>query len=142
MATVCSGFPALLQARVASHAAIVSSTQNFNGDQILASRTGVELFTFSRDTRGASRCSGRCARVWVPLITRAAPEAAPGSRVRQRQLGTIRRADGRLQVTYNHDPLYLPTRYSSACPGTTQFRGTFAPINVRGRRDETHCGPY
>lgn len=141
-AVVSTGFPTGLQARVARGGAIVTSSPNFNGDQILATRDGVELFTFSRDTQTASRCSGRCARAWVPLITRAAPRAAAGSHVRQRLLGTIRRADGRLQVAYNHKLLYLPTRYSKACPGSTQFGGTFAPVNVRGRPSDTYCGPY
>ena len=43
-------------------------------------------------------------RLRPPLITSGKPVATAGARASL--LGTIRRADGRLQVTYNHHPLY------------------------------------
>jgi predicted lipoprotein with Yx(FWY)xxD motif len=45
-----------------------------------------------------------CATFWPLLIASAKPHAGAG--VKTSLLGTTKRADGRLQVTYNHHPLY------------------------------------
>jgi predicted lipoprotein with Yx(FWY)xxD motif len=52
-----------------------------------------------------SSCLGRCAGVWLPVLTSGRPEAGPG--VHQRAIGTIKRPDGTRQVTYRGHPLYL-----------------------------------
>jgi predicted lipoprotein with Yx(FWY)xxD motif len=41
---------------------------------------------------------------WPPLIASGKPLATAGAKASL--LGTTKRADGRLQVTYNHHPLY------------------------------------
>jgi predicted lipoprotein with Yx(FWY)xxD motif len=73
--------------------------------RVLVDRRGHTLYLFANDTRGKSTCSGACAAFWPPLITAGKALAGPG--VQSTRLGTTRRADGRLQVTYNHHPLYL-----------------------------------
>ena len=45
-----------------------------------------------------------CATFWPPLIADGKPRVAGGAKASL--LGTTKRADGRLQVTYNHHPLY------------------------------------
>ena len=72
--------------------------------RILVDGRGHTLYLFERDTRGKSTCTGACAASWPPLIARGKPLAGPG--VKSTLLGTTKRADGRLQVTYNHHPLY------------------------------------
>ena len=62
------------------------------------------LYVFSRDRRGESRCYGHCAKEWPPLYTDGAPVAGRG--IRKELLGTARRRNGRLQVTYRGRPLY------------------------------------
>jgi predicted lipoprotein with Yx(FWY)xxD motif len=51
-------------------------------------------------------CTGSCTKLWPPLVLTlgARPQAAAG--VARSKLGTIRRPDGRLQVTYAGFPLY------------------------------------
>jgi predicted lipoprotein with Yx(FWY)xxD motif len=59
-------------------------------------------------------CTGACARAWPPLIVRsrsAVPRRVPGIKG---VLGTIRRPDGRLQVTHNRLPVYT---YAHERPG-------------------------
>ena len=51
-----------------------------------------------------SACSGSCASFWPPVVT--SGKAVAGAGVKSTLLGTIKRSDGRLQVTYNHHPLY------------------------------------
>lgn len=72
--------------------------------RILVDGRGHTLYLFARDERGKATCTGACAAFWPPLI--AAGKTRAGSGVKSTLLGTTRRADGRLQVTYNHHPLY------------------------------------
>lgn len=62
------------------------------------------VYVFQRDGRGVSRCYGECARAWPPVYTKGRP--VPGRGARASLLGTTRRRDGRLQVTYRGRPLY------------------------------------
>jgi predicted lipoprotein with Yx(FWY)xxD motif len=72
--------------------------------RILVNGRGRTLYLFEKDKHGKSACSGQCAGFWPPLLTSGKPLATAGARASL--LGTTRRADGRLQVTYNHHPLY------------------------------------
>lgn len=63
------------------------------------------LYVLSADPAGQTSCTGPCAAVWPPLLTKGAPIAGTG--VNKRLLGTIRRPDGHFQVTYGGKPVYL-----------------------------------
>jgi predicted lipoprotein with Yx(FWY)xxD motif len=71
---------------------------------VLVDGRGRTLYLFAKDRGGKSACAGQCAGFWPPLITSGKPAAIGGAKASL--LGTTRRADGRLQVTYNHHPLY------------------------------------
>jgi len=76
--------------------------------RVLADARGFALYMYVPDDRGASVCYGACARVWPPLVLgpgQRAPKAGPG--VEKELLGTARRTNGDLQVTYDGWPLYL-----------------------------------
>src|SRR5262249_35013322 len=72
--------------------------------RVLVDSKGHTLYLFGRDRNGKSSCAGSCAKLWPPLIASSRPRASVG--VKASKLGTTRRADGRLQVTYNRHPLY------------------------------------
>ena len=72
--------------------------------KVLVDGRGRTLYLFAKDRRGKSSCTGQCAGFWPPLIAAGKPRAAAGAKASL--LGTTKRADGRLQVTYNHHPLY------------------------------------
>jgi predicted lipoprotein with Yx(FWY)xxD motif len=72
--------------------------------RILVDSHGRTLYLFAKDKRGKSACSGACAAYWPPLIASSKPRAVAGAK--QSLLGRTRRADGRMQVTYRHHPLY------------------------------------
>jgi predicted lipoprotein with Yx(FWY)xxD motif len=62
------------------------------------------VYQWDGDTGSKSACGGACAKVWPPVLTTGKPTtdgAANGS-----MLGTTKRSDGTLQVTYNGRPLY------------------------------------
>ena len=72
--------------------------------RIIVDGRGRTLYLFMKDKRGKSACAGQCAGFWPPLIASGKPVASGG--VKASLLGTTKRADGRLQVTYNRHPLY------------------------------------
>ena len=72
--------------------------------RVLVDGRGRTLYLFGKDKSGKSACGGKCAGFWPPLITSGKPLATAGAKASL--LGTTKRADGRLQVTYNHHPLY------------------------------------
>jgi predicted lipoprotein with Yx(FWY)xxD motif len=72
--------------------------------KILVDSRGRTLYLFKKDRHGKSACSGQCATFWPPVIASGKPFAGRG--VKQALLGASRRKDGRMQVTYDHHPLY------------------------------------
>ncbi|MGO8730479.1 MAG: hypothetical protein ACLQK8_28025 [Streptosporangiaceae bacterium] len=68
---------------------------------VLASTRGLTLYWFAPDTATRSACNGSCAAYWPPV--RGPVTAGPGV---TGTLGTIRRADGTVQATYDGHPLY------------------------------------
>ena len=87
--------------------------------KVLTDGNGRTLYLFEKDRSGKSACRGSCVSFWPPLVTGAKPRG--GAAVKASLLGTIRRSDGRLQVTYRGHPLYtfsLDTR-----PGQTKGEG-------------------
>ena len=87
-----------------ARAATVATARTGLGSVIVDSR-GRTLYLFEKDKRGHSACSGTCATYWPPLVTSTKPLAKAG--LKQSLLGTIRRSDGRKQVTFAGHPLYL-----------------------------------
>jgi predicted lipoprotein with Yx(FWY)xxD motif len=65
---------------------------------------GMTLYLFEKDKGGKSSCSGACAKAWGPYTSSA--KATAGKGVNASKIGSTRRADGSMQVTYAGHPLY------------------------------------
>ena len=108
--------------------------------RILVDRNGITLYDFVADKGGRSSCYGACASYWPPLLTKGKPHAGPG--VRASLLGTTRRKDGKLEVTYKHHPLYYfvgdRKRGETTGQGLNQFGGPWWVLSPAGR--EIHRG--
>jgi predicted lipoprotein with Yx(FWY)xxD motif len=108
--------------------------------RILVDSRGITLYDFVKDKGTTSACYGACAALWPPLITKRTPIAGPG--VRASLLGTTKRKDGKLEVTYNGHPLYYFV--SDMKPGQTtgqgvnQFGGPWWVLSPAGK--EIHHG--
>jgi predicted lipoprotein with Yx(FWY)xxD motif len=90
------------------------------GASVLANAKGFTLYWFAPDTSTKSVCNGSCAAYWPPVkgpVTAGA--GIPG------KLGTIKRADGSTQATYDGHPLY--TYVGDTAPG--QARGNNLNLN-------------
>ena len=73
--------------------------------RVLATSSGRTLYLFMKDKHGRSACYGACAGFWPPLMKQGALRAGAG--VKAGLLGTSKRKNGKLQVTYKGHPLYL-----------------------------------
>jgi len=108
--------------------------------RILVDSKGITLYDFVKDKGTTSVCYGACAALWPPLISKGKPIAGPG--VRSSLLGTTKRKDGKLEVTYNGHPLYYFV--TDRKPGQTtgqgvkQFGGPWWVLSAAGK--EIHRG--
>ncbi|HEX5990897.1 MAG TPA: hypothetical protein VFY75_11875 [Solirubrobacterales bacterium] len=92
---------------------IVSAAKVGDLGTILVTSEGMTLYDFHKDKGGTSACYGACAAAWPPLLTEGNPQAqGPAERS---MLGTTKRKDGTVQVTYNGWPLY--TYVADQAPG-------------------------
>jgi predicted lipoprotein with Yx(FWY)xxD motif len=108
--------------------------------RILVDSRGITLYDFVKDKGKTSVCYGACAALWPPLITHGKPIAGRG--VRRSLLGTTKRKDGKLEVTYGGHPLYYFV--TDRKPGQTtgqgvnQFGGPWWVLSRAGK--EIHRG--
>jgi predicted lipoprotein with Yx(FWY)xxD motif len=102
--------------------------------RVLVNSRGHTLYLFAKDRNAKSACSGSCAKFWPPMLIRGKPSA--GSGVRPSLLGTTRRSNGSLQVTYNKHPLYtfaLDKRAGQTNgEGNSAFGGKWYAVSVKG----------
>jgi predicted lipoprotein with Yx(FWY)xxD motif len=105
LALALVGVSAAVAATISGSRAMTVTTAHTRLGSVVVDDRGHTLYLFEKDKRGHSACSGACVSYWPPLLTSAKPVAKAG--LKQSLLGTIRRPDGRLQVTYAGHPLYL-----------------------------------
>jgi predicted lipoprotein with Yx(FWY)xxD motif len=72
--------------------------------KVIVDSKGMTLYDFHKDKGTTSACYGGCASAWPPLLTSGEPKAMGGAQ--QSLLGTTKRKDGTLQVTYKGHPVY------------------------------------
>ena len=94
---------------------------------VLVAGNGFTLYMFIPDKKsGVSTCYNQCATAWPPFLLTGTDTPVYGPGVNPDLLGTTKRTDGTVQVTYNGWPLYLWV--SDAEPG----QATGQAINNNG----------
>jgi predicted lipoprotein with Yx(FWY)xxD motif len=86
---------------------------------VLTDGKGITIYLFEADTTTKPTCYGACAKVWPPVLTTGTPVAGPGAKTSL--LGTVKRTDGKMQVTYAGHPLYYFVQSSK--PGNVRGQG-------------------
>lgn len=133
-ATIFALHPPATQAAQAK-GAVVSTTKTGLG-RILVNSSGRTLYLFGKDRNGRSSCNGQCASFWPPLITRGKPRVSRAARASL--IGMTKRADGRMQVTYNHHPLYMfakdKAKGQTNGEGVNAFGGTWDVVSPAGSK--------
>ena len=70
------------------------------------------VYSLSSDSASSTTCTGSCSVAWPPLLTGGTAGLIGG--LKAKNLGTLNRADGTVQVTYKGKPLYLYSRETGA----------------------------
>jgi predicted lipoprotein with Yx(FWY)xxD motif len=102
---------------------------------LLYDLSGHTLYTFEKDKGGASTCYGACAKTWPPALTE--DKAKAGGAASQKLVGTTKRKDGTVQLTYAGHPLYTYSRDRSAeinGNGVESFGGEWYVIRPNGEK--------
>jgi predicted lipoprotein with Yx(FWY)xxD motif len=100
----------------AASSASALTTTTIGGTKVLTNARGFTLYMFAPDSATASKCNGSCAQLWPPVT--GGVTAGPGV---TGALGTITRADGSSQATYNGHPVY--TYAGDTQPGQANGNG-------------------
>jgi predicted lipoprotein with Yx(FWY)xxD motif len=117
---------------------IVSAAPVGDLGTILVDSQGLTLYDFHKDKGGESSCYGACAAAWPPLLTDGNAQAQ--GKADRSMLGTTKRKDGSVQVTYNGWPLY--TYAADQAPGEAngndidQFGAEWYALQPNGQEPE------
>jgi predicted lipoprotein with Yx(FWY)xxD motif len=119
-----------------------------NLGRVLVDAHGKTLYLWAHDKGSKSSCYGDCAEYWPPLVSTGQPRALGGAY--SALLGTSRRSDGRIQVTYAGHPLYYFVQDTkpgqTKGEGLTGFGGRWDPVSAAGtavqKRGETSADGY
>jgi predicted lipoprotein with Yx(FWY)xxD motif len=98
-----SASPSASPSPVATGTTIAVAT-NARLGKVLVDGKGKTVYLFVADKGKASTCYSSCATYWPPVLTTGTPQAGTGAK--QSLLGTTRRSDGKVEVTYAGHPLY------------------------------------
>ena len=111
----------------AAAVALSVKTAEIGNATVLTNAQGFTLYAFSPDTSTTSKCVGTCAQIWPPVL---GPVTAAGI---EGTFGTIKRADGTTQATFDGHPLY--TYVGDTAPGQTKgngIKGLWSEVTTSG----------
>ncbi len=117
-----------------SKAGKVVKVVNSDYGKVLADKKGEAFYLFGKEKGSASRCYGACARAWPPVLTKGKPQARGAAKASL--LGTAKRKNGKLQVTYNGHPLYYyvdDSPGSILCQDVNEFGGLWLVVKPNGK---------
>lgn len=116
LAGCSSGHESGMQHHMAEANYMPSGTYRSNTDvgQAMTTPDGMTVYTFDKDSTGASSCYGECAEEWRPV-------AAPSSAQAFGNMSIIERTDGTRQWAYSGKPLYL--YHDDTAPGDAEGDG-------------------
>lgn len=89
---------------------------------IVVNATGMTLYHTNVEHKNTVKCTGACAQTWPPDLVAAGHKPVAGPGLTASKLGTIKRPDGKTQVTYGGYSLYLYSGDSKA--GDVNGQGT------------------
>ena len=137
-ATAQASSPAAAASASSGSTAAMISLSSISGipGKFLVGAQGRTIYLFEADKSGASTCAGACAATWPPVSVSGSPQA--GSGVDQALLGTVKRDDGTMQLTYNKHPLYYFAADTAAGQdhgqGSKEFGAGWYVVSAQGSK--------
>jgi predicted lipoprotein with Yx(FWY)xxD motif len=116
-----SGTPTTAKSATTSSATltVTSGTASPVG-AVLTGPNGHTLYHLTTEKNGMIECTGSCTQAWPPLTVSSGQTPVLASGITGK-ISTVNRPDGRVQVTYNGEPLYYYA--SDTSPGQAQGQG-------------------
>ncbi|MGH2843029.1 MAG: COG4315 family predicted lipoprotein, partial [Solirubrobacteraceae bacterium] len=74
--------------------------------KILVDSAGFTLYHLTSEKKRTVSCTAQCRKKWPPLLVAKGKKPNAGAGVSASKLGTLKRPDGGIQVTYNGHALY------------------------------------
>ena len=118
----------ILATSAAAGPSTVKASQSSSLGKVLTTSSGLTLYHYTDEHRGTIDCKGACAKLWPPLLVKGSTKPTAGLGITASKLGTIRRPDGGVQVTYNGLALYryAPDRKAGDVKGQGVERAWYA----------------
>jgi predicted lipoprotein with Yx(FWY)xxD motif len=127
--------PSAQRANADAQKTLTLKVRNTRFGRILFDGRDRVLYGFTRDRRGGkSQCYGACAAAWPVYFSSGSVRALAGAK--QSLIGTVKRRNGRLQVTYNGWPLYFYAHEGPRevkCQNVSEFGGLWLVVTPAGR---------
>jgi len=134
LAAVLLASAVLAAVALGSGRAATVSLRSTSLGRVLVAANGHTLYMFTADKTNASGCYGACAGIWPALVASGKPSA--GSGIKASLLGTSKRHDGKLQITYGGHPLYFFAQDTKAGQvngeGINHFGGHWWVVSAAG----------
>ena len=103
--------------------------------RVIADGKGEAFYLFGSEKGSGSKCYGACAEAWPPVLAKSGGPIAVGG-ADSELLGTTRRRNGKLQVTYAGNPLYYyvhDTPGEILCHDVAEFGRFWLVVRPNGR---------
>ena len=117
-----------------NHTGTVIKAAKSQFGMMLFDGTGQAIYLFDKEQTTKPECYGACAEAWPPVLTEGTPSAKNGTR--QNLLGTTKRTDGKIQVTYGGHPLYSyahEAKNEVKCHNIQGFGGLWLVVTPAGQ---------
>ncbi len=111
----------------------VVTTAGSEYGEMLFDRTRQAIYLFDKEGSSRPECYGACAAAWPPVLTKGSPRAS--GQVDAELLGTTRRRDGSMQVTYAGHPLYFYAHEGKnqvLCHNVSEYGGLWLVVTPGG----------
>jgi predicted lipoprotein with Yx(FWY)xxD motif len=119
------------QSKPATGTEIVVADSEFG--QMLFDTSEQAIYLFDKESGPTSECYEACADAWPPVLTDGRPQAGAG--VDAALLGTTKRDDGSVQLTYGGHPLYYYAHEGPGqvlCHNVEEFGGLWLVVDPGG----------
>jgi predicted lipoprotein with Yx(FWY)xxD motif len=115
----------------------IVSVKNVAGAKVLTDTAGKTLYSTTSEQGGRIRCTGMCTSFWAPVLGSQA-QAMKASTNLSAKLSTVKRADGRSQLTFNGLPVYTFAEEGAGKLTGDGFKDAFQGMHFTWHADRTN----